>query len=105
MREYNRKQQLARNDWTLELYETALAAQNGKCMVCGQPPKPDGVKAASRLHADHDHQTGRRRDLLCNNCNQGLGYFKDDPVLLRAAADYIERHQKEGAVSVLDGTG
>lgn len=92
-RAYNRRQQLARAGWTLERYDRKLVEQKGRCMLCGQLPKPDGVRAASKLHADHDHETFAPRDLLCGNCNSGLGYFHDDPVLLRAAADYIERHR------------
>ena len=78
---------------TVAEFEAMLAAQDGLCMICGKPPKPDGVRAASRLHIDHDHATGENRDLICLNCNRGLGYFKDDPVLMRAAAEYVERHR------------
>ncbi|MFD6554575.1 endonuclease VII domain-containing protein [Streptomyces sp. NPDC058398] len=78
---------------TLDEYAAMLARQDGRCAICGSPPDPDGVKAASRLHVDHDHATGAVRELLCNRCNMGVGYFRDDPDLLRAAAEYIERHR------------
>jgi hypothetical protein len=60
-----------------------LAEQGGVCAIC---------KAAPAVHVDHDHATGRVRALLCFNCNGGLGQFKDDPAVLRAAAEYVSFH-------------
>jgi hypothetical protein len=33
------------------------------------------------------------RGLLCVNCNLALGQLKDDPALLRKAADYLEANR------------
>ena len=68
-------------------YEAMLAAQNGQCAICGSP---DGGGNNARLSLDHCHKTGSVRKFLCNSCNVGLGYFKDDPALMRAAASYVE---------------
>ncbi len=81
-------------------YDAMLAAQGGVCALCGKPPKPGGVRSSSRLHVDHDHACcpGKKacgkcvRALLCSQCNRGIGCLKDDPALMRRAADYIERH-------------
>lgn len=89
----NFRQNLRRYGLTVEEYKERLAAQGGICTICGRPPNPGGVRAASRLHVDHDHVAGQNRDLICLNCNRGLGYFKDNPALMRAAAEYIERHR------------
>lgn len=93
VRLYNLRSALKRYGVTLDWFESKLAEQDGRCMVCGATPDPNGVKAAARLHVDHDHETGAVRDLLCTRCNQGLGYFRDNPKLLRKAAEYIERHR------------
>jgi Recombination endonuclease VII len=90
---YNLRTNLRRYGLTPEQLAEKVAAQGNCCAICGEPPDPSGIKAASRLHVDHDHVTGVNRDLLCVRCNQGIGYFKDDPVLFRAAAEYIERHR------------
>jgi len=68
-------------------YDAKLKKQNGVCAICKLPePVPN-----RRLSVDHDHETGQRRGLLCTKCNIGLGWFKEDPRLLFAAALYIKK--------------
>jgi hypothetical protein len=69
---------------TAEEADAMFAAQDGLCAIC---------RTAPAAHVDHDHATGRVRELLCFGCNGGLGQFKDDPATLRAAARYVERHR------------
>lgn len=58
---------------------------NGHCQLCGK---------ASRLFVDHCHATGNVRGLLCTTCNTGLGVFKDDPIRIMAAAEYLESYER-----------
>lgn len=70
-------------------YEILYMAQDGKCAICGRS-KPNGGGARKvYLFIDHCHKTGEIRGLLCNTCNAGIGYLKDDPELLRRALDYL----------------
>jgi len=52
------------------------------------------------LSVDHCHATGRIRGLLCAKCNQAIGLMKDNPIFLRRAADYVERHARPDATVV-----
>jgi len=70
-----------------EEFEAMVETQKNKCAIC----KTDMGTGKGR-HVDHDHLTGRVRALLCHNCNVALGGAKDDPMILRAMADYIELH-------------
>lgn len=73
---------------TVEQVEKLRKEQNNKCAICGQQP------SKKRLSVDHNHKTGEVRGLLCNNCNAGIGHFKDDPKLLKKAIKYLEGEQK-----------
>jgi hypothetical protein len=61
-----------------------LDDQKGSCAVCTEKPPVD---------IDHVHGTKKVRGLLCHACNMALGLFKDRPDVMRAAANYVEKHQ------------
>jgi hypothetical protein len=77
---------------TPEQYERMLEDQNHRCAICQEPEKQ-----SRRLAVDHDHSTGKVRSLLCQSCNTAIGKLKDDPELIRRAAEYVERHSSERA--------
>jgi hypothetical protein len=60
--------------------------QDGKCKICGIEKELGG---SNGLLVDHCHNTNKVRGLLCNNCNSGLGKFKDNKELLLRAIEYI----------------
>jgi hypothetical protein len=72
---------------TTEEYDRKMEAQGGVCAICGKT-----CVSGKRLAVDHNHSTGKIRDLLCGNCNGGLGKFKEDPELFLKAVDYLRRH-------------
>jgi len=61
-----------------------LLAQHEVCAIC---ETDDWGKKGPQV--DHDHVTGRVRGVLCNNCNNGLGRFADDPMRLKRAIEYL----------------
>ena len=71
---------------TIDEYEKLLDSQKGLCAICEQPPA--GKK---KLAVDHCHTRLINRALLCENCNRGLGMFKDSPDRLIRAAEYIRK--------------
>jgi hypothetical protein len=87
-REMKRPREEYRSKWTRGERFEAYVKQNGCCVICGDPTP------YKKLHADHDHRTGKSRGLLCPRCNLGLGQFRDDPKLLRRAAAYLRRYGK-----------
>jgi hypothetical protein len=76
----------SRYNLTLEAYKTMFDDQNGCCAIC----RKHQVEVVKTLCVDHDHITGKVRALLCDDCNKGLGQFKDNPELLEVAAKYLK---------------
>src|ERR1019366_7313982 len=71
------------SDFTDEQYDQMYDDQNGKCAICGH--------YGEKLHRDHDHSSGLVRALLCLNCNNGLGHFRDSFKICLSAAKYLRR--------------
>ena len=69
---------------TLDDRQALYAKQHGYCAICKTKLE------INQLHTDHDHVTGIVRGLLCPNCNHGLGFFHDDPAMLKVALSYLQ---------------
>jgi hypothetical protein len=99
--ERDRKSTLSRRGLTVVRYEELVRAQAGRCAIC-RTDVPGGHNGDGIWLVDHDHMCCRGRSgcakcvrgLLCNQCNTGLGMFKDDSDLLRAAIFYLEEHRR-----------
>jgi ribosomal protein L34E len=76
---------------TIEEYEAKFTAQKGRCACCGDPI---GDVRAPRGDLDHDHKTGKVRDLLCRQCNTALGSLRESPARIIALLHYVQRHNQ-----------
>lgn len=77
------KRRLAKYGLSADTFSEMLVRCGSLCEICSLP-----ITEAT-LHVDHDHRTGKVRGLLCQDCNLGVGRFKDSPQALEAAADYL----------------
>jgi hypothetical protein len=85
-KEIARDNDLKKKGWTQKRYDSVLKEQHNLCAICKQ--SVEGV-----LDADHKHSVPPvPRGLLCHLCNLGLGVFKDDPVNLEAAIEYLRKY-------------
>ena len=91
-RPMDRRKYLLKNKYgiTEHDYNILLEKQGGVCAICGTTDCGTRHKTPYFV-IDHSHETGEIRGLLCQSCNHGLGKFKDNPALLRGAADYLEK--------------
>jgi hypothetical protein len=77
---------------TPEQYHEMWDDQDGMCRICDvELPNVlvDDGDMRSRSAVDHDHGTGKVRGLLCAPCNCAIGYMRDNPERLEAAARYL----------------
>lgn len=101
-REYHQGRSLIRY-WPGSTHEEALQKfnelkilQNGLCAICGNSESAVMKKSSKirTLTVDHNHETQKVRELLCANCNSGIGHFKEQIKYLKAAIAYLEKHNE-----------
>lgn len=95
---YKRRKKKGRRDDILRKFgidskefRRILNSQKGVCAICclKETAKSANGKRTKLLAVDHSHKTKKNRGLLCMKCNNGLGNFKDNPVLLLRAIEYL----------------
>jgi hypothetical protein len=67
-----------------EDFDKMLRAQGGRCAICSLLLKSPYV--------DHDHKTGKNRELLCRLCNWVLGGAHDSIDILEKSILYLKKH-------------
>jgi len=73
---------------TLEEYEKKLKEQNHCCAICNRHQS----KFKRKLAVDHDHKTGKIRDLLCAGCNVDVSVVEDR---LEVLLKYLNKHKEK----------
>jgi hypothetical protein len=76
--------------FTLADYIAMLVDQNNSCKICSR--KFDELLIPM---IDHDHLEHKVRSLLCNDCNSGLGFFKESEELMLKAIEYLKAHHPD----------
>jgi len=75
---------------TQEQFDAKFKAQNGLCAICKQPML--GQARTKVPCQDHDHKSGKLRDLICISCNLLLGHSYENKEILANAVLYLEKH-------------
>jgi DNA-directed RNA polymerase subunit RPC12/RpoP len=75
---------------TIEAYTAMLQLQFYKCAACGDKFDPEIIKG--KVCVDHDHKTGKLRELLCHRCNVTLGNVNDEVERLEKLIAYLKKH-------------
>lgn len=64
--------------------DAMLNEQGGRCAICREQMR--------RPVIDHDHATGKVRELLCHGCNLALGHIERSSGFVAAAMAYLRKH-------------
>lgn len=92
---YERKRTLRKYGLTQEQYDQLLASQDGRCPGCGTDEP-----GAKGWCIDHCHKGGHVRALMCFRCNLVVGQAGEDPAILRALADWLERQTAQSGIKI-----
>lgn len=89
----NKMQTIARrHGLTREQYQRMIQLQRDKCAICGKPESHKYKGKVVWLAVDHNHKTGKVRQLLCRSCNLMLGLVEENLSVLRKAISYLKKH-------------
>jgi len=86
-KKYSRKTQLKSYGLTTNDYNRMFNEQNGKCAICSTDI-PGNTR--QNFCVDHNHTTGKIRNLLCHNCNKAIGICKENTDVLRKMGEYLK---------------
>lgn len=77
---------------TVESYDEMFLQQEGKCAICGEIPR--------KLYIDHDHESGKYRQLLCPGCNTMIAGLENSKNGI--GIEYLIKHKAWNALARLE---
>lgn len=80
---YNQKRYGITSEERIEIQKK----QNNQCAICEK-----NFVEKRYIFLDHDHKTGKIRELLCRECNFILGYANDNTKILQSSIRYLQKH-------------
>ena len=72
-------------------YKQLRAFQHNRCAICFSVFNEKVRRLAPCI--DHNHSTELVRGILCLNCNNALGFFRDSIPRLKSAIKYLQKQQ------------
>jgi hypothetical protein len=80
---------LPQRHWTARLREWFREQQQQRCAICGN----HFFLVSPAL--DHSHETGQCRGVLCRDCNNALGLFRENIQNMEAAITYLQANYED----------
>ena len=62
-------------------------SQDYRCAICGTHDE----NTTRGLVIDHDHDTNKVRGYLCEPCNRGIGFLRENTKVLAKAIEYLNK--------------
>ena len=78
-----------------EQYLKMFSDQNNQCAICS---KHNGNTRGTKLYVDHNHITGKVRELLCSGCNIAIASIESNKVSMYL--DYLKKHDKNALAAL-----
>lgn len=76
-------------------HNAMMVAQDNKCAICGIE---GGDTKSTRLFVDHDHATGKVRELLCSRCNISIGVLEQGAERILSLSKYLQAHDRNNPI-------
>lgn len=88
---------------SIEEYKLLVEKTNNKCVICSkdlifgvsafnEPINAGNNSAISCI--DHDHRTGKVREIICIKCNSVIGLTDERIEVLESTIKYLKKHAK-----------
>jgi hypothetical protein len=93
-KEYIKNYQLKyKYDISIEQYEQMKTSQNNRCAICDNNFEKQNKQGgySKNVCIDHNHKTGKIRELLCPNCNKALGFLNENISTIKKMIIYLNK--------------